>query len=289
MKIGLGTVQFGMEYGLGASRGQVRPEEVRSLLDVARRFEIGLLDTARAYGSAEEVLGKNLHGSEDFQIVTKIAPQRGKPSYEIARSSFSASLSALGVNRVYGVLAHHAKDLLVPGGHELWRFLRDQREAGRVQRVGASVYTSEEIDLLLERFDIEIIQVPLSVFDQRLIKSGHLARLKDRGVEIHARSLFLQGLVLKDVADVPSYFGAAKGVLRAWEKDIHAAGASKVSGALAFAESLGLIDYAILGVTSTAELVANVEALAETDKISMRFGLYSIDDEAILMPGNWKL
>lgn len=289
MKIGLGTVQFGMEYGLGASRGQVRSEEVRSLLDVARRFEIGLLDTARAYGSAEEVLGENLHGPEDFQIVTKIAPQRGKPSYETARSSFSASLSALGVNRVYGVLAHHAKDLLAPGGHELWRSLRDQRESGRVQRVGASVYTSEEIDLLLERFDIEIIQVPLSVFDQRLIKSGHLARLKDRGVEIHARSLFLQGLVLKDVADVPSYFGAAKGVLKAWEKDIHAAGASKVSGALAFAESLGLIDYAILGVTSTAELVANVEALAETDKISMRFGQYSIDDEAILMPGNWKL
>ena len=289
MKIGLGTVQFGMEYGLGASRGQVRPEEVRSLLDVARRFEIGLLDTARAYGSAEEVLGKNLHGPEDFQIVTKIAPQRGKPSYETARSSFSASLSALGVNRVYGVLAHHAKDLLAPSGRELWRFLRDQRESGRVQRVGASVYTSEEIDLLLERFDIEIIQVPLSVFDQRLIKSGHLARLKDRGVEIHARSLFLQGLVLKDVADVPSYFGAAKGVLKAWEKDIHAAGANKVSGALAFAESLGLIDYAILGVTSTAELVANVEALAETDKISMRFGQYSIDDEAILMPGNWKL
>ena len=116
------------------------------------------------------------------------------PYISVIRSTARWKISGRG--NVYGLLAHHADDLLVPGGRRVFEEMQRLLEEGLVRKIGVSVYSGQQIDSILELYTPDIVQLPLNLFDQRLLESGHLEKLKRRGVEIHARSVFLQGLLL---------------------------------------------------------------------------------------------
>ena len=293
MQLGLGTVQFGFDYGLGADTRIVPEAEVRHILNVAYASGVDILDTARAYGCSEEALGRCMTSDKTFRVVTKTAPLKGlRGTAEAAarvHAGFLESLAALNTPAVYGLLVHHADDLLAPGGDDLWRLLTDLQASGLVKRIGVSVYTGEQIDELLPRYGPQIVQLPINVFDQRLIRGGQLAQLKHTGAEVHARSLFLQGLLLLDEKDVPPFFDPVRPLLRRWEQAAGTTSAGKAGAALAFARSLGLLDAAIIGVHSASEFAANADEYASFDAGLIDFTSFAIDDATILNPANWTL
>ena len=193
-RLGLGTVQFGADYGISNGQGQSSFVQAREVLAEAHRQGLAVIDTSPAYGVSEEVVGRCLTDDHAFKIVTKTpvlgAAALTRDDAAVVKGSFYRSLQKLGQESLYALLVHHIGDLLAANGELLWDVMSDMKKWGLVEKIGVSAYSGDQIDRLLTRFPIDIVQVPLNVFDQRLVKSGYLAGLKKRGVEIHVRSGF---------------------------------------------------------------------------------------------------
>ena len=185
-RIGLGTVQFGMDYGVSNSGGQTTVEEAANIIQSAAKSGIRFIDTAASYGESETVLGELLPADNYFDIVTKTVALRtervGETECAMLKSTFLNSLNKLKLESVYGLLIHDASDLECDGADTLFETLLELKESGEAQKIGMSVYNEAQIDMVLDNYPIDIIQLPLSILDQRLLKSGHLPLLKKRCV-----------------------------------------------------------------------------------------------------------
>jgi aryl-alcohol dehydrogenase-like predicted oxidoreductase len=291
MKLGLGTVQFGMPYGI-AHRGEAAASgELAAILRRAAESGIDCLDTAPAYGESEARLGSAM-GDTTFRIVTKTpafrADEISAADGALVRSTFMQSLERLRRPRIYGLLVHHAGDLLKPGGRRLAEAMQDLKRDGLVEKIGLSVYTGDEIDRALDIFEPDLVQLPVNVFDQRLLQSGHVERLRRRGIEIHARSVFLQGLLLMNPDAVPDYFSPLRETLADYATRLNAMGMTRLQGALAFVRGLDAIDYAIVGAQSSEQL-EEIVAAARVPFEPLDFSRYAVADEDMVLPSRWKL
>jgi aryl-alcohol dehydrogenase-like predicted oxidoreductase len=255
-QLGLGTVQWGGDYGVSNAAGRTPPAEVARILAAAGQLGIRVLDTAALYGQSEQVLGQ--HDLDAFQIVTKtLRVDRaviGNDDGECMRAMFEESLAKLRCASVYGLLIHNADDLLAQGGEILVRCLERLKSEGKVRKIGVSIYSGEQVAPLLARFTPDLVQVPISVLDQRLVHGGQLDLLKSHGVEIHARSVFLQGLLLMDPASTPPYFEPLRPLLRRWHAAARDAQMTPSQAALAFVRTLPQIDCVLVGVESARQL-----------------------------------
>jgi len=195
----LGTAQFGLAYGITNTNGQVTEAIVAQLLAQAAEAGVRWLDTAQAYGNAETVVGRQLPAAHDFRLISKLPaqPQHVFSAQDAAiwEQAFQTSCQRLGVRGLDALLLHAPGDLAKPGAQHLETWLLGLRERGLVQRIGVSIYAAEDLDGLNPEL-LDLVQLPLSLYDQRLLQSGTLARLRAHGTVIHARSLYLQGLLL---------------------------------------------------------------------------------------------
>ncbi len=291
-KLGLGTVQFGLHYGISNQYGKTPEDEVREILNAAFNSGIGLLDTAASYGRSEEALGNALSKGHDFLIVTK-TPSFNKTKLGLEDASklkvtFRQSLAFLGVEKIYGLMVHHADDLLVEGGEYLFEALRELQETKLVKKIGVSVYGAEQIDAIIKRYHIDLLQVPVNIFDQRLIKNGYLKKLKKLGIEIHARSVFLQGLLLMCPKKLPEYFATVRGHLEKFHADCAQKEISPLSACINFALNLNEIDRVIFGICSKKELEEIIDAI-NIGNVLPRYSHYSWNEELIINPAKWKV
>lgn len=291
MKIGLGTTQFGLDYGISNRSGRADESQIREIIAIAERAGVRVVDTAAAYGDAEDRLGRALAPGHPFQIVTKLPrlPEelRAADTDAWVRNAFGASLGRLRASAVYGLLVHRVGDLLGPRGQQVWSTLESLRSDGAVEKIGASIYTARDLDELLERYPLHLVQVPLNVFDQRLLESGHLGRLKAAGIEVHARSIFLQGLLLMDPDTLGDrYFDPARAPLAAFQAAALATGCTPLQAAVSFATSIDEVDAAVVGVTEAAQFA---EIIAAAVPILPRdwYRPFAVDDERILDPSRW--
>ena len=290
-KLVLGTVQLGLKYGI-ANRGQAVPAgEACALLQLAHARGIRMLDTAPAYGESESVVGRCLAELDGrFQIVTKTLPlprAGARPAdVDAVRREFSASLKRLGSESVYGILVHHAGDLLGPEGARLYGLLAEWRDRGQALKIGVSVYTGAEALAAFERYRLDIVQLPLSVFDQRLAADGTLLELKRRHAEIHARSVFLQGLALMEPDALPPGFESARPFVARFHDALANRGVSPVAGALGYVAQIAEIDRIVVGVDSAAQLSECVAAL-EQRVPKLDFSGFACRDESLLDPRRW--
>jgi aryl-alcohol dehydrogenase-like predicted oxidoreductase len=291
MRIGVGTAQFGLNYGITNPGGMVGEEEIAAILALAARAGIDTLDTASLYGSSEEALGR--HSSAAFRIVTKTPKFSDAPSVEAAadqlRESFGRSLERLGRQQVYALLFHDAGDLLGSFGGALWQAMEDIKASGRAAKIGLSVYEGDDIDRALAHYSIDIVQLPWSPLDQRMAQGGQLARLAEAGVEVHARSLFLQGLLLEEPANLPDKFAPIAEASARMRSKFENAGLTVLEGIFALAFEQREIHRFICGVTSAFELeqivkvAQNAEELEQPLQIDFPHNLHP----RLLNPARW--
>ena len=204
-KIALGTVQFGIDYGINSTEGQVQPNQVERILRYARSKGINLLDTAPAYGSSEKVLGQI--GTENFKVVTKTrhfdSLEINDSDVNLLNNDFYNSLKNLRQDSVYGVLVHNADDLLKSGSEKIFKQLQKLKHAKKIVKIGVSVYDHSQLQTILDNFDVDLVQLPFNILDRRMVDSGMLAKLQEKDIEVHARSIFLQGLLLMSEQNRP--------------------------------------------------------------------------------------
>jgi aryl-alcohol dehydrogenase-like predicted oxidoreductase len=279
-KLALGTVQFGLDYGITNQNGQVSIIEVENILQMAEDSGIDTLDTASAYGNGEEVLGRV--GVDNFQIVTKTASLNGGVNEVIKR--FHQSLNNLNKANVDGLLIHDIDEVDYKQFDALFSRLNELKKEGMVNKIGFSTYTPGQIDFLLKNYDFDLIQVPFNVFDNRLIQGGQLKALNNKGIEVHARSVFLQGLLL-DFKNLPGYFSTWKKEFNDYQEIVKDSGLSLIEYALNFAINTQEIDKVLVGVNSKKQLTEIIQVVNEQSNLDA----YSINDLDLLNPGLWKI
>ena len=254
MRLALGTVQFGLDYGVANAAGQVAPAEVASILALAQQMGIRTLDTAINYGQSESVLGQC--GIAKWQVVTKLPalPESVGNVAAWVQENMWQSLARLGVASVHAVLLHKPQDLLGAQGSDLLAGLQDLQQQGLAAKTGISVYSPEELEVFfgLHRFDI--VQAPFSILDQRLQSSGWLAKLHAVGVEVHTRSAFLQGLLLMKPEQRPAKFERWQLVWQCWDDWLAQHGLTPLQACLRYPLSLPHIDRVLIGVDNTMHL-----------------------------------
>lgn len=248
-KIGLGSVQFGLPYGISNRTGQTPVKEVAKILDVAYEAGINTIDTAAGYGSSESVIG-SLHDNR-FSLVTKFGPARTAVDL---RQQLASSLNNLDTLSVYGYLAHRPMDLLE--NKSVWNELQYLKSEGKVQRVGFSFNSPDEYYQLRSVGMLpDLVQVPYSYFDTRF--RDVLIELKATGCEVHTRSTFLQGLFFTEPDQLPNFFDELKPYIFNLQKE-HPQGLEGLL--LSYVLQKPFVDKVIVGVEDAHQLQSNLKS-----------------------------
>ena len=288
----LGTAQFGFSYGITNAAGQVSEAEVAQLLAQASNAGVHWLDTAQAYGNAEAVVGRNFPFGHEFRLISKLLaqPQQAftaadQPLWE---QGFKLTCNRLGLERLDTLLLHAPEDLSKPGGGWLQDWLFGLRERGLVRRLGVSIYAANELEGVDPAL-LDLVQLPLSLYDQRLLQDGTVALLRSRGTAIHARSLYLQGLLLTPAVHWPSWVSPE---VRIHHQRLEALGLERghslIELALGFAQEQPDLEAVVLGLCSILEL-AELEAAwrAISPWREGEWRLWALQDPEILDPRRW--
>ena len=205
-KLALGSANFGLDYGVANNSGKISESELSEILMFAQEVCIEVIDTAQAYGDSEARIG-SLCGDAHFNFVTKIGAEfLNEPCHYNVISSVKQSCRRLNQSRLYAVMLHRPEVLLGNQGREVVRELQILKEKGIASKVGVSIYSPEILTALSRVFELDIVQVPFNLFDQQILSSGWSEKLKSAGIEIHTRSVFLQGLLLMQRSSLPKYF-----------------------------------------------------------------------------------
>ena len=187
MKLALGTVQFGLSYGVSNNSGQTQFEEAMRIINLARSSGVSLLDTAVAYGDSEARLGQI--GVDSFKVVTKLPslPENCSEVKKWAEEQVEASLQRLRLKRIHGLLLHDPAQLLSANGHQLFAVLSGLKQRGLVEKIGISIYSPSELDAILPLYPVDLVQAPFNPIDRRMIESGWMKKLYADEIEIHVR------------------------------------------------------------------------------------------------------
>lgn len=258
-----GTAQWGMAYGIANRSGQLPMTEYAAIRRCMDENGIRAIDTARAYGEAEAVVGKVLKGASGYRITTKVhldcgpevAPARVR---ELVQQSADESLLHLGGKHIDTVLLHRGAYRTLWGG-AAWDELRRLRTEGVIGRIGVSAATPEEAWESLEDPAVEVLQVAASVLDQRLERAGFFREALSAGREVVVRSVFLQGAVFLDPDSLPANLLAAETALRRLRQLCCAGGLDLAEFCLRYIASLGPL-APIVGAESAAQLEENAVA-----------------------------
>ncbi|RZK55231.1 MAG: aldo/keto reductase [Hymenobacter sp.] len=282
-RLALGTAQFGLAYGLNNHAGQPSATAVAEVLTAAQAAGLTLLDTAAAYGNSEARLGELVGQNSDFDLITKIPA--GLPA-RVAQH-LAGSLARLKRARVYGVLFHAFQPL--QDEPAAWQALQAARAAGQVARIGVSLYHPHEAEwLLAENWDIDLVQVPYNVLDQRF--AAVLPRLAARGVAVHVRSAFLQGLLLREPTALPEFFGPLASKLTRLRALVADAEVPLPAALLLFAAYAPGVARAVIGVDSVANLHENLAAapyLAAVEKLRPALIELAEPTDTFILPYAW--
>jgi len=261
----LGTVQLGMNYGIANDAGKPSEEKSFSILRSALEGGVNTLDTARAYGDSEEVIGRFLKTWEGAMpnIITKVPKIQGDSPKELEKfvtESVEKSLENLGVNKLSAVMLHGAKDPIIHG-QACADAVKALIDHGYTDRVGVSIYTAEDIDGMLPYDIFSVTQVPMSIFDQRLIAGGSIAKLAERDYSVFVRSVFLQGLFFLDPDTMtdPILREHAAPKIQMLQKIANGEGMTVAQLAIAFMRDCAGVTSLVLGADTPEQVKSNIE------------------------------
>ena len=257
-KIILGSAQWGSNYGVTNKKGKTSSLELEKILNFAKSNGTNIIDTAMSYGNAEEVLGK--FDLNEFKIFTKTLHFQnsiiGANEIDLFKNSFYNSLRKLNLKNIEGLFIHRATDLLKEDSHLLINEFKELKDKGLIKKIGISIYDPYILDNLFELFIPDVIQFPFNIFDQRMVKNSLINRLKEKNIQLQARSIFLQGVLLAEFNKLPKYFYKWKSLFEKWDNLCLSNNMTKLEAAISYVSNQKKIDNYVLGFENLAQLRA---------------------------------
>lgn len=284
MRLGLGTVQFGLDYGVTNTTGQLNSDTCKDILSYAQKGGIKILDTAAGYGESEDILGE-LEISKDFSLVSKI-PTLAKSAPQSLRQSIETTLTRLKRDSINGILLHNEQDLLENKADDYYRELLSLKAQGVVGQIGVSFYSVEAANEIIKRYDIDLIQIPASHLDRRFENNKVIELAKSKNIEVHARSLFLQGLLLANPDKRPEKFRSFNELHR-FDEQVELLNLTPLQLAMSYLTQTLEIDCAVVGCTSREQLTQIIDAYNFCKKVKIEVPNLSTLNSALINPVNW--
>lgn len=285
-KIVLGTAQFGMDYGINNKRGKVSQKEVFVILNKAMENGIDTFDTAHAYKESEKVLGEfiKFHRNK-LRIISKLPECVANE----VRDKVRDSLDRLNLSSIYGYLIHRFEDY--EKDNDIWLELEKLKRQGKIEKIGFSLYFPSQLERIIKTgLKIDIVQIPFSVFDQRF--KAYFPELRKRNVEIHVRSIFLQGLVFKKPLELDNYFKSIQSRIEKLHMLSNDTGIPVFALCLNFVFKNEFIDKVVIGVDSALQLndlIRSSVFFHESDKAFLLLSDLALNDENVILPFKWPL
>jgi len=287
MRIAIGTAQVGSQYGVANSSGILVENQIKKVLLMAQNEGVDTIDTASNYGKSEAILG-NLN-INNFKVITKL-PAIPEDCLNIRKwvdGVVENSLESLNVRKIHGILFHNPNQLLTNYGAELYTALDKYKQKNIISKIGISIYSPSQLDLILPKFSIDIVQTPFNLIDRRILNSGWLEKLSNKNIEIHVRSVFLQGLLLMPHSNIPNKFSTWDNVWNKWNNWLSDNKISAVHACLSFVESFKEVDKIIVGVDSLNHFEQIIQAMRKLP-ITNIINIES-QDELLINPSNWNV
>jgi aryl-alcohol dehydrogenase-like predicted oxidoreductase len=286
MKIAIGTAQFGFNYGIANTNGKVEKLEAQDILEYAFKYGVDTIDTAIAYGTSERCLGEI--GVDGSKIVTKLpeVPSDYGSLKKWIENHVKTSLENLRIKTLEGLLLHRPHQLFDHDKKDFWSILLQLKSDCLVKKIGFSIYTPDELGKLWGMFKPDLVQAPYNIFDRRLDESGWMQRMSEENVEIHIRSVFLQGALLMNEKNRPDKFNIWSSLWRQWEQWLKENNCSPVQASVSFALSDSRISRVVVGVDSLNQFKEIIAAAKNPSKFPENF---LISDKKLLNPSEWAL
>jgi aryl-alcohol dehydrogenase-like predicted oxidoreductase len=284
MKLSIGSAQFGFRYGICNKIGIVKKQEVKKIINYCKIKKINSIDTAQGYGNSHKILGSfNLN---KFQITTKISNIKKKKINDLesfVNLEVDKILKELNKKKVYALLIHDVSQLKGKFGKNLYKALENLKKKKKFNKLGISVYTKKELDFILKNYNIDIVNLPISVANQEFCKKNYLLKLKKKNIEIHVRSIFLQGLLLSNYRYLPRRFKNNKFFLE-WFNWLKINNYNSLEASLGFIKDIKYIKKIIIGVDSYYQLKMIVKAYNK----SIKYNFKNFSQSLILRnPSKW--
>lgn len=288
-KLILGTVQFGLDYGINNTKGKPSDTTITEILNTAYTNGIHILDTAEAYGNSQERIG-NYHkkGIHQFDIITKFsASVKSLPKNISERIKYN--MQQLQVERLYCYMFHSFNDFSKYFEGFKTELLQ-LKSSGIIQNIGVSIYTNKEFEQVINTTGIDIIQLPFNLLDNNNQRGKLLKKAKEKGIEIHTRSAFLQGLFFKNLETLSGNLQELKPALQEL-KNVCSAQNTMADIALNYAYNQENIDYVVIGVDNASQLQANITSIEKSisEEIITAINSIIIKEITLLNPSNWRL
>lgn len=287
MKLALGTVQFGLDYGITNQDGKISNNEAIKITKIANQVNISLFDTASVYGNSEIILGQLTHEFPKIQFVSKIVTSSNHV-IDI-NESVQSSLRKLHCSSLYGMLFHNEKDLLSPQGSTYYQQLTDLKAQGKIQKIGASFYTLQALENALKQYKLDLIQIPANCLDQRFQQSGLLQEAQKQNVEVHARSLFLQGLLLSPNANLPRSIQKFSDKLDFYFSTATQLNLTPLQLALTYLIQTDEINYGVVGCQNSQQFLEIINAYKniKEKKLDIDLSSLAVTNEQLVNPSLW--
>ena len=253
-KLSLGTVQFGLDYGIANNNGQPTQNEVNEIVEYVYSNNINCFDTAQAYGTSELVLGEAIKTKKDLFVVSKLKSNLFINNLE---SNVNKSLSNLNIDCLYGLLLHDSQ-LLHTWNKEYGLLVDNLIKKNKIRYFGVSIYTDEDFELALKNDSIKLIQIPFNLLDQRAITKKWLKKAKDKNKLIFIRSIYLQGLILMDEDNIPAHLDGAKKYLKNINDIANRLNITKNELALSFVDQIADSSILLFGCDNLDQAIENI-------------------------------
>jgi aryl-alcohol dehydrogenase-like predicted oxidoreductase len=285
MKLALGTVQFGVNYGVANVNGKTSDADIKEILRIASTSGINTLDTAVAYGDSEKRLGTV--GVKNWNVITKL-PEVPSGVTDIKKWIFKGiqgSLDRLRIDCLEGVLLHQPYQMTSKNGDLIYGLLQELVAEGLVKKIGISVYTPKELEEILPRYDFNIVQAPFNIIDFRLIRTGWMKKLYEQKIELHVRSIFLQGLLLMNAQNRPIKFQRWSNLWSEWEQWINDLKITPLQACLSYVLSFEEINKVLIGADTPEHLK---EILGPMNEVTIKIPeSFKLSDPNLLNPSQW--
>ena len=286
MKIVLGTAQFGSAYGIANKTGIVSAKDIKKILNFAYESNIKMIDTAMDYGDSEKRLGKN--DLNNFNLITKLSSLSLdiENIHDEIKFKVQKSLDNLNIDMLYGLLLHRPEQLFSSKGDQIIESILFLKSTGLISKIGVSIYSTDILEPLINKLKIDLIQVPYNILDNRLDRTGWLDKLRDLNIEIHARSIFLQGLLLMKYDELPKdYFRNHQDLISWHEWQKNNLQVDPYEACLKYVLDNPKIDKVLVGIDNIFQMMHLVEKLKSKNKFS--YPKIRCKDEKLINPYFW--
>ena len=282
----IGSANFTQKYG--ADTTKINQNEIKNILNFAKKNNINTIDTADTYYTVDTYLKEKNNFKKidkNFQFIAKIDADEKWVSFDYLKKKIDEYFEIFNGKKVQALLVHYPDILFQNEGKKIFKNLEILKERNYFKNIGLSIYDPECLNHLVSKYNFDVIQCPYNILDRRIISSGWFDKLKDRGIEIHIRSIFLQGLLVNQQVYKKRYFKKWKKFFFEWFQNLKNNSISPIDYCLS-----DLLDYnfdkIVIGINNCENLkdIVNFKLIKNRDELLKM----KINDLELIDPRNWK-